>query len=128
MTNAVEAVNNLLQQTQGGRKLPVEETIKCLEKYTNTVLNGLALSVLEGKGGKFQLKPEFQKLKLTSLQFTAMTPSQRAEHWRKLALDPPEESAPEGFVEIQLKIPGMFSLIVDVLFNLCLFILHNCHS
>ncbi len=106
-TNAVEAVNSLLQQTQGGRKLPVDETIKCLEKYTNTVLNSLALSVLEGKGGKFQLKPDFHYLKLTGLQFTAMEPQQRVEHWRKVALDPPEEAVPEGFTEIRLKIPNV---------------------
>ncbi len=28
-TNAVEAVNSLLQQSQGGRKLAVDKTIKC---------------------------------------------------------------------------------------------------
>ncbi len=93
--------------------MPVDESIGCLEKYSNTVLNGLALSVLEGKGGKFQLKPEYHQLKLTNLQFTAMSPTQRAEHWRKLALDPPEESAPEGFVEIQLRIPGASSTEVS---------------
>ncbi len=75
----------------------------------NMILNSLALSVLEGKGGKFQLKPEFQELKLTGPQFTAMHPEQRAAHWRQLALEPPEEAVPEGLAEIRLKIPNVSS-------------------
>ncbi len=35
-----------------------------------------------------------------------MSPEQRAEHWRKLALEPPGEPTLEGLTEIQLKIPN----------------------
>ncbi len=61
-TNPVEAINNLLKQQQSGKKLPVNQMICSLEKYSKIALHKLSLAVIEGKGGIFQLKPEYQDL------------------------------------------------------------------
>ncbi len=104
-TNPVEAINNLLKQQQSGKKLPLHEMIRSLQKYSEMALHKLSLAVIEGKGGVFQLKAEYRDFTVSDIEFKQMNAGERAEHWRSVCLGPPGFGFGTGISMLGLKMP-----------------------